>query len=143
GAGARDGAGAEGRLHLWEDRYARAARGAADGLGDWTLAAGHAYFSPRLHEILGLADGRLGDSVESLFECFDAEDAASIRSYFRDRFAGRENKFRFEARSRAPAGEPRWFVARGMIVSNGERPARVVGSTHDITDVQEANAKQR
>src|SRR5215470_10898968 len=95
-AGAIERAGAEERLQLSEERYALAARGASDGLWDWDVATGYAYFSPRLHEILGLADRRLGDSVESLFERFDAADAASIRSYFRDRFTSREDKFRFE-----------------------------------------------
>ncbi len=47
------------KLRLSEERYAMAARGANDGLWDWDIAGGRAYFSPRLHEILGLADGAL------------------------------------------------------------------------------------
>src|SRR5262249_43468238 len=86
-AGATEPGVAEERLRLAEERYALAARGATDGLWDWDLATGHAYFSPRLHEILGLADGRLGETVEALFDGFDAEDAAFVHSYFRDCFA--------------------------------------------------------
>ncbi len=142
-AGAIERAAAEERLRLSEERYALAARGASDGLWDWDVAADRAYFSPRLHEVLGLQDGALGDKVATLFDCFDGEDAARIRSYFATRFAARRGRFRFEARSRAPAGEPRWFVARGMIVYDGERPARVVGSMRDITELKEADAKLR
>src|SRR5262245_2730971 len=142
-AGAIERAGAEERLQLSEERYALAARGASDGLWDWDVATGHAYFSPRLHEILGLADGRLGETAEALFDRFDAEDAASVRGYFRDRFAARDDKFRFEARSRASVGEPRWFVARGMIDYDHQQPTRVVGSMRDITEVKDANAKLR
>ncbi len=142
-AGAMERAQADERLRLSEERYALAARGASDGLWDWDVAADRAYFSPRLHEVLGLQDGALGDKVATLFDCFDGEDAARIRSYFATRFAARRGRFRFEARAREPAGEPRWFVARGMIVYDGERPARVVGSMRDITEVKEADAKLR
>jgi len=142
-AGAMERAQADERLRLSEERYALAARGASDGLWDWDVVADRAYFSPRLHEILGLQDGALGDKVATLFGCFDGADAAHIRSYLATRFAGRRGRFRFEARSREQAGEPRWFVARGMIVYDGERPARVVGSMRDITEVKEADAKLR
>jgi PAS domain S-box-containing protein len=142
-AGAIERAVAEERLRLSEERYALAARGASDGLWDWDVAADRAYFSPRLHEVLGLPDGALGDKVEALLGCFHADDAAAVRSHFQARFAARKNRVRFEARSREPADDPRWFVARGMIVYDGERPIRVVGSMRDITEAKEADAKLR
>ena len=61
-AGAMERAQADERLRLSEERYALAARGASDGLWDWDVVADRAYFSPRLHEILGLQDGALGDT---------------------------------------------------------------------------------
>jgi PAS domain S-box-containing protein len=142
-AGAIERAKAEERLRLSEERYALAARGAADGLWDWDFDADRAYFSPRLHEILGVGDGALGDSMSALLACFTAEDAARIHDYLRARFANCKRKFRFEVQAREPAAHPRWFVARGMIVYDGERPTRVVGSMRDITDVKVAEAKLR
>jgi PAS domain S-box-containing protein len=142
-AGAMERAQADERLRLSEERYALAARGASDGLWDWDVVADRAYFSPRLHEVLGLQDGALGDRLATLLGCFAAEDAARIRGYFTTRFAGRRSAFRFEARSREPADDPRWYVARGLIVYDGERPTRVVGSLRDITDVKDADAKLR
>ncbi|MGH6928407.1 MAG: PAS domain S-box protein [Dongiaceae bacterium] len=142
-AGAIERAQAEERLRLSEERYALAARGAADGLWDWDVVADRAYFSPRLHEILGLGDGALGDRMSMLLGCFATEDADRVSEYLRTRFAGLKRKFRFEVRSREPADNPHWFVARGMIVYDGERPARVVGSMRDITDVKIAESKLR
>jgi PAS domain S-box-containing protein len=142
-AGAIERAKAEERLRLSEERYALAARGAADGLWDWDFDADRAYFSPRLHEILGVGDGALGDSMSALLACFTAEDAARIHDYLRARFANCKRKFRFEVQAREPAAHPRWFVARGMIVYDGERPTRVVGSMRDITDVKVAESKLR
>ncbi|HUL06045.1 MAG TPA: PAS domain S-box protein, partial [Candidatus Acidoferrum sp.] len=142
-AGAMERAQADERLRLSEERYALAARGASDGLWDWDVVTERAYFSPRLHEILGLQDGALGDSMATFLDCFHAEDAARIRDYIRARFAARRRKLRFEARLRESADHPRWFVARAMIVYDGERPTRVVGSMRDITEVKEADAKLR
>jgi len=142
-AGAIERARSEERLRLSEERYALAARGAADGLWDWDVVADRAYFSPRLHEILALGEGGLGDSMSALLGRFAAEDAARVRDDLSARFAERKRKFRFEVRSREPAEHPRWFVARGMIVYDGERPARVIGSMRDITSVKEIEAKLR
>src|SRR5262249_38004501 len=121
-AGAMERAQADERLRLSEERYALAARGASDGLWDWDVVVGRAYFSPRLHEILGLQDGALGASMATLLDCFDAEDAARIRDYVLARFAAGRRKLRFEVRLRESADHPRWFVARAMIVYDCERP---------------------
>jgi DNA-binding response OmpR family regulator len=43
-----------------EERYARAARGANDGLWDWDLEKGEIYYSPRWKQMLGYADGEIG-----------------------------------------------------------------------------------
>jgi PAS domain S-box-containing protein len=142
-AGAIERTESDERLRLSEQRYALAARGANDGLWDLDMATGRAYFSPRLHEILGLADASLGHSISALLTQFDAEDAAAARRYFRLRFALQRRKFRIEGRQRLPGEPERWFVARGMIVYDGGKPARVVGSLRDITDVKMAEAKLR
>jgi PAS domain S-box-containing protein len=142
-AGTIERAKADEQLRLSEERYALAARGAADGLWDWDVAADRAYFSPRLHEILGLADGALGDRMSAFLDCFAADDATRIRDHFRTRFANRKRKLRFEARSREPAERPRWFVARAMAVYDAGRPVRVVGSMRDITAVKETEAQLR
>jgi len=142
-AGAMERAQADERLRLSEERYALAARGAADGLWDWDATGDRAYFSPRLHEILGLPDGALGGSMAMLFACFHAEDAAAVDAYLHARFTRRKRKFRFEARAREPVERPRWFVARGMIVYDGDQPTRVVGSMRDITEVKDTDTKLR
>ncbi|MFO1059768.1 MAG: PAS domain S-box protein [Dongiaceae bacterium] len=142
-AGAIERADGDERLRLSEQRYALAARGANDGLLDWDVAAGRAYFSPRLHQILGLRAGVLGQSIARFLACFDSRDAARIRDHVGTRFAQQKRRFRFEARLRRRRGETRWFVARGMIVYERGRPARVVGSLREISDVKRAEATIR
>lgn len=143
-AGAIERTESDERLRLSEQRYALAARGANDGLWDLDVVTGRAYFSPRLHEILGLAEGALGHSISALLSQFDAEDVTAARRYFRLRFALQRRKFRLEGRQRLPDMPERWFVARGMIVYDDHgKPVRIVGSLRDITDVKLAEAKLR
>ncbi|MBL8452138.1 MAG: response regulator, partial [Zoogloea sp.] len=52
---------AERALRESEERYALAAAGANDGLWDWHLQRGRAYFSPRWKSMLGFADDEIGD----------------------------------------------------------------------------------
>ncbi len=133
-AGAMERAETDERLRLSEERYALAARGANDGLWDWDIVADRAYFSPRLHEILGLAEGALGPSMAALFKQFDEDDEQAVRDHFAASFRRRKRKFHFEARQRTSLAKPRWLAARGLIVYAGDQPARIVGSLRDITD---------
>jgi PAS domain S-box-containing protein len=134
---------ADERLRISEQRYALAARGANDGLWDWDLVEDRAYFSPRLHQILGFRDGTLGHSMATFSGHFDVDDPGDMLGYFRTRFARHKQRFRFEARLRESTKATRWFVARGMIVYEDWRPVRVVGSLRDITDIKQAEARVR
>ena len=132
-AGAIERARASERLRLSEERYAMAARGANDGLWDWNVASGEAYFSPRLHEILGLPDGALGGSMEALYGCFRPDDLAALRENLARRMEDRRAKFEFECRTAGKDVDLRWLVLRGLIVYEDGRPRRVVGGLRDIT----------
>jgi adenylate cyclase len=143
-AGALDRAASSERLRLSEERYALAARGANDGLWDWDVRADRAYVSPRLHEILGVAEGTLAPGVAGLLSRFDPQDAGEARAYLDRRFRLRRSKFRFECRLLDDGTRPRrWVVARGLIVRDAGGPARVVGSLRDITDFKQASAELR
>jgi PAS domain S-box-containing protein len=141
-AGAMERAWADERLRLSEERYALVARGANDGLWDWDVVQDHAYFSPRLHEILGLPEDALGHSMARFMEQLVPEDRRSIRKRFAERTARRAKNFEFEGRLR-DGGEPRWIITRGRIVYDGERPVRIVGGLRDISDRKRAEANLR
>jgi PAS domain S-box-containing protein len=131
------------RLRVSEERYDLAARGANDGLWDWDIDAGTAYFSPRLHEILGMAEGSLEGSRDAFLDQFTLADGRPMAAALEERFVGRRRKFELEVQHRRPAHSPRWYVARGLIVYRDGAPARVVGSFRDISDRKVAEGRLR
>jgi PAS domain S-box-containing protein len=140
-AGAIERARAGERLRLSEERYAMAARGANDGLWDWDIETGSAYFSPRLHEILGLAEGALDGRMEAFYDLLPAEAAAALQHRFTERFARGRHKFEFELSLPGADGTNRWFVLRGLIVYREGAPRRIVGGLRDITGRKLAEGK--
>jgi len=130
------------RLRLSEERYALAARGANDGLWDWDAVNQRAYYSPRLHEILGVPQGALDPTPQALIDRIVAEDRARATDYLARRFARKRHKFAVECRLQYPEG-PRWVGLRGMIVYEEGRPARLVGSLQDIHERKMAEAALR
>jgi PAS domain S-box-containing protein len=137
---------AEARLRESDERYTLAARGADIGLWDWDVAADRAYFSPRLHEIIGVLPGTLGPSISSLLGRLVPEERTALSAYLQRRFARRKRKFEREVRLLRGPNDERWVVARGLIVYDANGPTRLVGSLRDITDRKHADeelARQR
>jgi PAS domain S-box-containing protein len=133
-AGAIERERTQARLRLSEERYALAARGANDGLWDWRIADDEAYFSPRLHEILGRREGELEKGMEALFTALMPEDRQALRQNLSRRFAKLRHKLTAECRAVLPDASVRWLGIRGQIIYGENGPVRVVGWVRDITD---------
>jgi PAS domain S-box-containing protein len=122
------------QLRLSEERYALAARGANDGLWDWNVAANRAYLSPRLHEILGFAEGDLGKDTVLFFAQFPPADRKSFQAHLDECFRRQEPRFLHECRILSRDGELKWVVMRGLIVYRDGAAQRLVGAIRDITE---------
>src|SRR3979490_1886902 len=62
-----------------EERYALAARGSNDGLGDWNLPANVVHFSPRWKAMLGYHEGEIGDRPEEWFDRIHDADREPVK----------------------------------------------------------------
>ncbi|WP_437321734.1 PAS domain-containing protein [Sorangium sp. So ce385] len=123
-----------------EERFALAVLGARDGLWDWNLAAGGAYYSDRFKDILGCRDGELGDSIESFLGLVDAEDRDRVEAALRGHLE-RRAPYDVEFRRRTAAGELRWLCSRGQALWDEQgRATRMAGSLSDITARKRAEA---
>ena len=116
-----------------EERYALAAAGANDGLWDWHLQSGHAYFSPRWKSMLGFGEDDIGHDPEAWLALIHADDIDSFRAQLNDPRTLSGAPLNAEYRIRTRAGDYRWMLCRGMAVRDRDgRPLRMAGSQTDI-----------
>jgi diguanylate cyclase (GGDEF)-like protein/PAS domain S-box-containing protein len=115
-----------------EERYALAVRGAKDGIWDWTVESGAAYFSPRWAEMLGEAD--FAGPIETWWERVHPEDLRTLRHELDAHVVGLSPHFEHEHRLRRRGGDYLWVLARGLAVRDERGHAvRMAGSLSDIS----------
>jgi PAS domain S-box-containing protein len=133
---------AEEALRVSEERFALAVRGSQEGIWDWDIKNDTLYWSPRLKELLGYAD----DELEIDFATFDSmlhpDDkeyvGGALEAHLKDRAP-----YDVEQRLHAKSGEYLWFRVRGQAVWDEDgRPARMAGSSTDITQNKQAEAER-
>jgi two-component system, sensor histidine kinase and response regulator len=131
---------AEDALREVRARFERAVQGTQDGLWEIDLSAPHgaSWFSPRLHELLGLRDGELGEDPEALRKRTHPEDRT-----ISDSAVHRQNAegvpLDIEVRMLTRRGEYRWFRMRGSPGFDTEgRMTRASGSMQDVTEARAA-----
>jgi PAS domain S-box-containing protein len=131
---------AEAALRESEERFALAMQGSRDGLWDWNLATGSAYYSDRFKDILGCEDSALGASIESFVGLIHEKDRDMVASALRGHLERRE-PYDVEFRRRTGAGELRWLCSRGQALwDESGKATRMAGSLSDITARKQAEA---
>lgn len=128
---------------LDEQRRFELALGAVeDGIWDWDVVSGEAYFSPRYYEMLGYRYGEFQPdyrSWEALLHPDDLERAkAAVEAHFE-----RGEHFDIEFRLRHKDGSWRWVRGRGRVMARDAsgRVTRMVGTHVDIHERKETEAK--
>lgn len=118
-----------------EGRFALAARGANDGLWDWDMKEGTAWFSPRWGALLGLADIPSEPALSLWLDRVHREDASKLRSDLSAHVAALTPHFENVHRIRHQDGSWRWVHTRGLAVRDAAgRVQRMAGSITDITE---------
>ena len=122
------------RLAESEERYSRAVRGTSDGLWDWNVLTGEAYFSPRLKELLGFGEDELPDHVDSIFSRVHPDEQKLVRAAMQAHLQLRV-PYDVEMRLRTKSDHYLWFRSRGQAEWNEQGKAvRMAGATSDITE---------
>ncbi|MBT8767424.1 putative bifunctional diguanylate cyclase/phosphodiesterase [Metapseudomonas boanensis] len=111
-----------------EARFARALRGANDGLWDWDLEHDRLYLSERWASMLGLTRDSLGEGSASWFGRVHTDDLPSLRQAVDAHLRGDTPSLHHEYRIRQRDGGYLWVLARG--VAEG---GRMAGSQTDIS----------
>ncbi|MCA8958872.1 MAG: PAS domain-containing protein [Planctomycetes bacterium] len=125
-------------LRKSEERLALAIEGSSDGLWDWDVASGKAWYSPRMQTLLGHPDDDLEPRIEGWSRRLHPDDAERVLAHIAHCLE-RNGPCDVEYRARSSNGEYRWFRSRGRLIRDDEgRPVRMCGSCTDVTDRKHA-----
>ncbi|MFC7477238.1 PAS domain S-box protein [Dankookia sp. GCM10030260] len=124
---------AEAALRDNEERLRLAQDAAAIGIWDWDLASGTQRWSARNFSLLGLDPVRDEPSHANWHAAIHPDDRAAIEAAVAAALGGVDS-YEAEYRVAAPEGEPRWLLARGVVLREpGGRATRMLGVTLDVT----------
>jgi diguanylate cyclase (GGDEF)-like protein/PAS domain S-box-containing protein len=116
-----------------EARFARALRGANDGLWDWHVDHDQLYLSERWASMLELQRESLGSSSAGWFARVHADDLDSLHRAIEAHLQGATPSLHHEYRIRRQDGSYLWVLVRGVAerIAPGQR--RMAGSQTDIS----------
>jgi PAS domain S-box-containing protein len=132
----------ERKLMESEERMRLTLEAVNDGVWDWNIATGNAFFSPRCYTMLGYKDKEFPEKFQYWQNIFDPDGAGRIAREIGEHLKnGRQ--FAVEVRARTKTGNWRWIETRGNVVERDDsgRATRMVGIHSDITARKEAEAK--
>ena len=136
---------AEEALRKSEERYALAMDAATDGLFDWHMQTGEAYFSPRWYTMLGYEPGEVLASYDTWLDLLHPDDREHALGVIAQYNEGTRISHEIETRLRTKSGEWRWILNRGKIIERDPEGSstRVVGTHVDITERKRLETDRR
>jgi len=131
----RDAARATQDLRDAEARWSFALDGSSQGVWDWDLPSGSAYYSPRLNQMLGEVVAGVVRSPARWFEPLHPDDVLGTRAALNRHLAGETPAFDAEFRVRREDGSDAWFETRGKVIARSPtgEALRMIGTVTDIS----------
>lgn len=132
-------------LRRSEQQLRDAADAAQFGAHEYDVAADRVIRSPQLRRILGADEAASAPPFESGLAFVHPEDREEVGRRKRRIIAGGAGPYQLEYRIRRPDGAVRWVMDRGQATADAAtgKVVRVVGVLLDITDLKEAEQRQR
>ncbi len=119
-----------------EERWKFAIEGAGDGLWDWNVQTGVAFYSPRYMEMFGYTDADFGTTSDEWSKRIHPDDAPGVFAALQPYMNGKPGSATVEFRMLCKDGGWKWTLGRGMVVSRDAdgKPLRMIGTNADITE---------
>ena len=119
-----------------ERRLSLALDAASDGVFDWEMDTGRAYFSPRYYTMLGYAPDAFPPSIEIFRELLHPEDKPALDEVLRQYAEDGRESHNLECRLKTKDGDWRWIMTRGRTVRRDAagKPVHMIGTHVDITE---------
>jgi PAS domain S-box-containing protein len=128
-----------------EERWRFAIEGAGDGLWDWNVQTGVAFYSPRYKEMLGFAGDEIGTTADEWTRRIHPDDAPSVFASLQPYMDGKPGSATVEFRMLCKDGSWQWTLGRGMVVSRDPegKALRMIGTNTDISARKQAEEALR
>jgi diguanylate cyclase (GGDEF)-like protein/PAS domain S-box-containing protein len=125
-----------------EARWKFAIEGAGDGLWDWSIQTGKAFYSPRYKTMLGFAEEEIGDTADEWNKRIHPDDTPGVLAALQPYLEGKPGSATVEFRMLRKDGSWMWTLGRGMVVERDAegKPLRMIGTNSDITERKRAEA---
>jgi diguanylate cyclase (GGDEF)-like protein/PAS domain S-box-containing protein len=124
-----------------EARFARALRGANDGIWDWHVDQDRLYVSERWASMLGLSRDSIGESSASWFGRVHPDDLPDFRQAIEAHLLGQTSSVHHEYRIRQNNGDYTWVLVRGVAEVTTPGQLRMAGSQSDISARKDAEQR--
>ncbi|MDD4826757.1 MAG: PAS domain S-box protein, partial [Mesotoga sp.] len=117
------------------ERFSFAVEASGEGIWDWNIETGEAFFSKRWKDMLGLSDDQVSDRVEEWEKRVHPDDLGRVRALLEKCIEGEIPYYETEHRMFASDGSVVWILDRGKEVARSKsgRPLRMVGTHSNIT----------
>jgi PAS domain S-box-containing protein len=117
-----------------QERWPLVVSTSPDGLFDFDLVTGKAFYSPRWKAILGYGPDELEPTPETWRRFLHPDDRQAVENNLEKYLRGNQGAFEMEYRVCHRDGSTRWIMARSQAVWNDlNQPVRLVGYHSDIT----------
>lgn len=127
-----------------EEQLRTAADAAQFGPHEYDVARDRAIRSPQFLKILGAEPGDASATFEAGLAFVHPDDREATRQRKQQILSGRDDRYQLEYRVRRRDGQVRWVMDRGQVIRDVEgKASRVIGVVLDITDLKEAEQRQR
>jgi len=135
---------AEKDLKESEERYSLIVDAVNEGVWDWNVPTGEAYFSPIYYKILGYDDGEFPATYESFRSLIHPDDIERVEKKLQHYIDNAEG-YSIELRLKTKDEKWCWILARGQVVETDKdgKPLRMVGTHTDITKRKQAEDELR
>ena len=126
-----------------EARWKFAIEGAGDGLWDWNIHTGEAFYSPRYKQMYGYAETDFGTTANEWSDRIHPDDAPGVYAALQPYMEGQPGSAEVEFRMLCKDGSWKWSMGRGMVVErDGDgKPLRMIGINTDISQRKTAQEK--
>ena len=136
---------AEETLQESESRWKFALEGSGDGVWDWNIKDGKAYYSPRYKEMLGFSEDEIGNTSDEWLKRIHPDDVTGVMTALKPYLEGKAGSASVEYRMMCKDGSWKSILGRGMVVScdRDGKPLRMIGTNTDLTERKTAEQELR